>query len=230
MSESLRICSLCGAGKPETEYHRRGGTRMGFKSYCKACHASRYGRPSAARKREAYRAVMGPLLNKRRDKLVCPLSATCSRCGEHKTYLDFPVDRNRGLRRTVCNACRAAENRKAYREGRRPSAFLYRTSEEIRARRLLQTQAANQRRGDAVRDRSDGTLTSEVVRTLFAEAKACAYCGNPFRSGTEKSLDHVVPLARGGRHTLANVCVACKRCNASKGAKTVAEWRARPAA
>ena len=41
----------------------------------------------------------------------------------------------------------------------------------------------------------------------------CAYCGKRPRLIT---MDHVVPLARGGKHCPENVVPACKSCNCSK--------------
>ena len=41
----------------------------------------------------------------------------------------------------------------------------------------------------------------------------CAYCGADW-----EHVDHVVPLARGGAHALANLVPACAPCNLSKGA------------
>jgi 5-methylcytosine-specific restriction endonuclease McrA len=38
-------------------------------------------------------------------------------------------------------------------------------------------------------------------------------------------MDHVVPLARGGGHSIDNVVPACRPCNRSKGGKLVADWR-----
>jgi 5-methylcytosine-specific restriction endonuclease McrA len=76
------------------------------------------------------------------------------------------------------------------------------------------------------RDRSlvgDGTLTPTVVRGLFAGATACAYCERPMRS-REKSLDHVIPLSRGGGHSTTNVVVCCRSCNSRKHARTPEEW------
>lgn len=49
----------------------------------------------------------------------------------------------------------------------------------------------------------------------------CAYCGT--RAELEK--DHVIPLARGGRHALANILPACKPCNISKYNHLLSEWR-----
>ena len=50
----------------------------------------------------------------------------------------------------------------------------------------------------------------------------CHYCGKKF-APTELSMDHVVPVARGGTSTKANVVPACKPCNASKKLTTPVE-------
>jgi hypothetical protein len=50
----------------------------------------------------------------------------------------------------------------------------------------------------------------------------CAYCG----SRPEKlQREHVIPIARGGRHSAGNILPACPRCNGSKKAKLLSEWR-----
>ena len=41
----------------------------------------------------------------------------------------------------------------------------------------------------------------------------CQYCGTK----ENLTLDHVVPRAKGGKSTWANLVTACKRCNAMKG-------------
>ena len=43
----------------------------------------------------------------------------------------------------------------------------------------------------------------------------CHYCGESF-SRRQLTMDHVVPLARGGKSTKGNVVVACKECNNEK--------------
>jgi len=44
----------------------------------------------------------------------------------------------------------------------------------------------------------------------------CQYCGNKF-SSSELSLDHVIPISRGGKSTWENVVCACLKCNVQKG-------------
>lgn len=43
----------------------------------------------------------------------------------------------------------------------------------------------------------------------------CAYCQQTFRAD-ELTMDHIVPLARGGRSTRGNVVPCCPACNATK--------------
>lgn len=51
----------------------------------------------------------------------------------------------------------------------------------------------------------------------------CRYCGDtegPFE------CDHVLPISRGGSNDESNLATACRRCNRSKRAKLLTEWRA----
>lgn len=43
----------------------------------------------------------------------------------------------------------------------------------------------------------------------------CYYCGGGF-SPRELTMDHVVPIIRGGRSTKGNLVTACKPCNSDK--------------
>jgi 5-methylcytosine-specific restriction endonuclease McrA len=44
----------------------------------------------------------------------------------------------------------------------------------------------------------------------------CAYCGQPGTDTEPLTLDHVVPLAKGGGTTAGNVVPACRACNERK--------------
>lgn len=50
---------------------------------------------------------------------------------------------------------------------------------------------------------------------------SCFYCG----AKQEVTMDHVVPISRGGRHAIGNLIPACMTCNSSKWNKTIMEWR-----
>ena len=50
----------------------------------------------------------------------------------------------------------------------------------------------------------------------------CYYCKETFPK-EELTLDHIVPVARGGRSTRGNLVVCCKNCNMEKKYLTPAE-------
>lgn len=51
----------------------------------------------------------------------------------------------------------------------------------------------------------------------------CYYCGSP-TPPKELTMDHVIPLIRGGRSTKGNLVAACKRCNSAKKYMLPLEW------
>ena len=51
----------------------------------------------------------------------------------------------------------------------------------------------------------------------------CYYCGNKFKAD-ELTMDHLVPIARGGRSVAGNVVPACKDCNSKKKYLLPMEW------
>ena len=72
------------------------------------------------------------------------------------------------------------------------------------------------RRYATLKVKDDG-VTTEFVRELLK--KPCAYCG-----GVASSIDHIMPLSRGGLHTVANLAPACRSCNSRKEARTPYEF------
>lgn len=81
-----------------------------------------------------------------------------------------------------------------------------------------QRAASYRRRGWRLSDREWGEISTQVYQR---DGGACAYCGStvgPF------SIDHVVPVSRGGTHDLGNLVVACRRCNSVKGNRPVHEF------
>lgn len=66
--------------------------------------------------------------------------------------------------------------------------------------------------------------TRDIRRLIHHYGGCCAYCG----VRPEKlHIDHVVPIARGGRHSIGNLLPACADCNLSKNATLLSVWRHR---
>ena len=51
----------------------------------------------------------------------------------------------------------------------------------------------------------------------------CHYCGRRF-SSDELTMDHIVPIIRGGKSTKGNVAPVCKECNSKKKYMLPMEW------
>lgn len=51
----------------------------------------------------------------------------------------------------------------------------------------------------------------------------CHYCGGSFAPG-ELTMDHLVPVSRGGKASRNNVVPACKECNSRKKYLLPIEW------
>ncbi len=71
------------------------------------------------------------------------------------------------------------------------------------------------------RERARKLRRTQYWRRLL-EKGVCHYCGRRFPP-SELTMDHVVPLSRGGRSVKGNVVVCCKACNSRKQILTPVE-------
>ena len=63
-------------------------------------------------------------------------------------------------------------------------------------------------------------ITKKEIIRLYNSP--CIYCGGK----KQTTIDHIIPLSRGGSHSVGNIVPACISCNSSKNAKLVIELRA----
>jgi len=64
-------------------------------------------------------------------------------------------------------------------------------------------------------------VSDKDIRRIMSQS--CAECG----SNDNLHLDHIVPLSRGGKHTVGNLQMLCGKCNLSKNKSLTVEWRQR---
>jgi 5-methylcytosine-specific restriction endonuclease McrA len=57
---------------------------------------------------------------------------------------------------------------------------------------------------------------------MWRDENECQYCRTELNE-TNQTLDHVLPVSRGGKHEWTNLVACCKSCNARKANRTPAE-------
>ena len=66
-----------------------------------------------------------------------------------------------------------------------------------------------------------GWSAKEENKLIEDYGHRCAYCGKKIEKLT---MDHVVPISRGGNHSIDNIVPACGSCNSSKHDKPLLIW------
>jgi 5-methylcytosine-specific restriction endonuclease McrA len=75
--------------------------------------------------------------------------------------------------------------------------------------------------------RAERARARELRKTRWWQQKTapglCYYCGRK-TAFKDLTMDHLVPLARGGRSTRENLVPSCKKCNNKKKSMLPLEW------
>jgi 5-methylcytosine-specific restriction endonuclease McrA len=96
-------------------------------------------------------------------------------------------------------------------------------AEELRQRVFTRRERARatQRRHTYKRRGASGRHTEKEWRALCSSFdERCAYCG----ARAALTVDHVVPITRGGSNSIENILPACMSCNRRKNARLLSEW------
>ncbi|MFH1223009.1 MAG: HNH endonuclease [Pseudomonadota bacterium] len=76
---------------------------------------------------------------------------------------------------------------------------------------------------DKAHMQKEKTNAAELKKSSWWKQKlvegVCHYCGQKFPK-EKLTMDHIVPVARGGKSSKGNVVVCCFNCNQSKGLNT----------
>lgn len=79
----------------------------------------------------------------------------------------------------------------------------------------------NQKRAEKHGAVIDGTVTEESIALIY-EDEECIYCGKTVEED-KRSLDHIFPMCRGGKHSVTNLAMSCVKCNQKKANFTYRE-------
>jgi 5-methylcytosine-specific restriction endonuclease McrA len=80
---------------------------------------------------------------------------------------------------------------------------------------------ANKRRL-IIKQTADGTVTMKTLEGLYSQQNyKCNECGTDI--SLKRDMDHIIPLSRGGLHTISNIQWLCVECSRRKGNKLPSE-------
>lgn len=214
---TTKTCYKCKQTLDVGMFHRDNGRKDGLQASCRACKAA---------------------MKRRWDEANREKVAAYGREYRRKRYAeDAEAIRERDRQRYRANREKFLERQRLYLEANRDQI-----SARRRERRQANRDAVNERqrryyeenkdsgswivrsrnRRDRIRANGGRVTLAEWQEILARFDKRCAKCGSP----DNIHMDHVVPLAKGGRHSPDNVQPLCQTCNLQKHARTE-DWRAR---
>jgi 5-methylcytosine-specific restriction endonuclease McrA len=124
----------------------------------------------------------------------------CSRCKEYKHIDQFHKNKSRVDGRVYeCRDCKRKLDKQV------KSTMEYK----------LSALKSRHKRRSIVNDDIDIVIAYTLLR-----GESCTYCGEI----TKLTLDHFVPVSKGGNNDINNLIPCCKHCNSSKNAHNPIQW------
>lgn len=121
-----------------------------------------------------------------------------------------------GGRRNICSTC---EGRQAYKSNPKQRIAAVRKYQEAHPEKHLEHKRAANRRRHGKKMEGRGVSVEEYRAIMAVFGGLCVYCAD-----SAETMDHVIPLSRGGKHESENLVPACKKCNFEKHNKTPSQW------
>ena len=204
----MKTCNCCKITKPLTEFSIKKSTKDGYYGFCKQCKAE---------KDKEYRIVnKAKLKDKQAAKYKDNKEAILEK--RRKRYQEATpemVEKRKEVKRKYTqNAPEEVKQRKKEYDKK------YFASE---AGKITTMKSVHKRRAQKVSS-EDGTVTSQALDKLKEEQDyKCKYCGSAldFSAKGQVHLDHIIPLSKGGAHSITNVVWSCASCNLKKSNKLI---------
>lgn len=232
----MKVCRKCGAERPLEDFPKENRRPDGRNSQCRVCvnararenHAKRMADPVAREKRKERRRAYDVAHREGRNEWMLrwraanPEKSRKKRAeARAKLLRDNPdyfrqwywknVETER-IRAKLTMRRSRADNPGAERE--RKQRYRANNLGAVRAREREKTYARRAKQSCS----PELAELMELIRT-----ESCVYCG----AEGPGTIDHIVPLSRGGKHEADNLAPACFSCNSSKGSRLLSEWNGR---
>jgi len=195
----MKLCKNCNETKKNDEFYKDKKTASGLYAYCKKCAREKTNKNRADISIEKKKEYNKTYYTKNKDKLI-----------------EYGLDYKR-LNPVKCEATIKewrSKNREYLNEKQRKYAST------INGKASQSVRRKNRRK--RIKETDDGTVTTESLIALEKKQNhKCHHCEKLLDYNTPRAvhLDHLLPLSKGGQHTISNVRWSCAYCNISKGTK-----------
>lgn len=225
-----KVCSQCNRNLPldVTHFHRLSTSKDGFNTSCKECRHSSFGIK---------------LPNKVLD--IPEGHKMCNKCREVLPKESFPLySTGKDGYASKCKPCKSQQARDSYDPGKekeRTKPFLeqryaqkkiyyyanrVKLSEQKKEYRKTDNAKIIKQYSNEKRRTAKQALEANFTKRQWQSCQAhfnnrCCYCGG---KQDIMSMDHFIPLSKGGEWTVNNIVPSCMSCNSSKRQRDFFKW------
>ena len=195
-SMESRFCTKCQEQKPLEEFHRAAHLKSGRRPSCRQCDNALGRKRWTERIEERHRATK---LSRERNRKKIAERKRLYQAGPGRAKM--LAGSQRYYRNHPEAKLRRAERQKVYSKTERG--------------KITGRLRVNRRRARLMG--AEGKFTQEDWRVVLSNQKhRCLYCRKRFTQKRQPTIDHVIPLTKGGRHDAGNIVAACRPCNSAK--------------
>ncbi len=228
---AAKHCVRCGVTKPSSEFSKAKRERCGLKANCKACSSEqrknwyRRNRDAAIRKSAEYQRLHPDKVREWAKNTYCrdPELTRSKARARHAAKSGIVAAANRErysadpeYRALKLKQCAESYRRRKEKVGAYAKQWAANNPDKVRA---------SAHRSLAKKHKTAGTCTADEWRAIKEYfGYCCAYCLRPETGTLRLSIDHLIPLTRGGTSDPDNLAPACRPCNSAKNDRTVLEF------
>ena len=206
----MKLCSKCQISKDETEFHGCSKSPDGRYYQCKVCAnaiqtQSRRAKGIPARARKEYEDT--------------ETHKWCRACEQLKSITHYAWRQDRQSFHSFCRECRARLVREKRQANRDETNRKVREWRAANPEKYLISKSKRRATETAAYDVTEKDLRG-ILRRQYQQCAICSAC-----MGARMTLDHIVPLSRGGQHRVGNLQYLCSTCNFRKSDRWLAVAR-----
>ncbi len=202
-----RRCTKCASTRPYSEFYKSKKAKSGYQSNCKTCaneavkRSTEKNLPRYKETKKRYRSENNEYFVKKARQYYWQNPEKFRKKSRDwaANYKDQIAVSNARYKRA--NAARLKEQSKVWRQNNVDKVI-----------------AQNHARRVRLRENGVYSVSKKDINRMLNQP--CFYCG-----ASSQHLDHVVPVSRGGTHSIGNLVQSCASCNLSKSDKFITEWR-----